>query len=231
MTSDKIDKMSDEEYKSEYDWDEEDEFLISTKVVPYIQKEQDSFKEDLITEAKNLKSTNTMKSYANHHKKSLDDQLNMSRSHGRQLREYETNETIKNVKASKEQAKFSELDTNSKKHIQRINYQGLCLWKNKNKYFFRKNINAPINSGTKDEAGSFFSGGVILKIVDYKSIIKKDIVTNDKVHKYILEHQIPNIESEVFNPQEDEFFELNGVMYKNSFEPTEYLKKRFKGKK
>lgn len=54
MTSDKIDKMSDEEYKSEYDWDEEDEFLISTKVVPYIQKEQDSFKEDLITEAKNF---------------------------------------------------------------------------------------------------------------------------------------------------------------------------------
>jgi hypothetical protein len=43
---------------------------------------------------------------------------------------------------------------------------------------------------------------------------------------YIFTHQIPTIEAEIFEPKEDEFFEKNGIMYKNSFKHSIYLNER-----
>jgi hypothetical protein len=255
MTSEEIDKMSDEEYEAEYEdkyeyqdmpRDEMGEIIIDeddsehSKAIVLLnqnalilQKEEELFRKKIISEAGKLKTTNEMLSYARNRKKSMDDEFDIVRSENSKRKEEEVKETSKNLKASKEKEKFTQLEKNSKILIQQINQKGLCLWKSKSVYFYRKEINSPVDSGTKEEINTFISISIEspVKIVDMKSIVNKGNVTNDKIYKYILEYQIPIIKDTVFNPKENDFFEENGLMYQNSFIPTKYLKKRFVSQK
>ena len=61
-----------------------------------------------------------------------------------------------------------------------------------------------------------------------KDITDKNILQYNLIDSYILEYHILTIEKEIFLPKEKEFFQKDGIWYKNLFIPTKYLEKRFK---
>ena len=65
-----------------------------------------------------------------------------------------------------------------------------------------------------------------IRIVNVEDLTKNRIITNNKITQYIFEHQIPFVSDYLFEPWiEKEFFELDGILYKNLFSYTLYLKK------
>ncbi len=172
---------------------------------------------------------NEQKAYTFHHYQVLKNQLSTQRTYEKNINQYQVSENLINHKKHKELEKFNELESNSKNLLHIINKNGsICLWKINGKYYYRNGVKGYIKEGTNDEVCSFISNSLktSIKIVNNKSIVKNENVTNNKMYKSILDFHIPIIEDIVFNPKEDEFFEQDDLWYYNTFKHTKYLRKR-----
>lgn len=132
--------------------------------------------------------------------------------------------------ANYESQKFSELEKVSKNTLLKINKDSnIYLYREKEYFYFRKALSTEFDKKTKQEMSEplQYHFGKPVKIISHKDITDKNILQYNLIDSYILEYHILTIEKEIFLPKEKEFFQKDGVWYKNLFIPTEYLKKRF----
>jgi hypothetical protein len=167
-------------------------------------------------------------------RKILDNQNNQIIAKGQniyntQIVKYQANEQAKIDIAYNEQDKFRILENQGQMLLNQINNEVTRLWKYKKLYCYRSGQNNEVYKGNKKEVSEVIEGflGKPLKIVSIKDILKANIIDNNKIEQYIFSHQVPVIEGEIFEPKEKEFFNKNGVLYKNLFLYTDYLKQRF----
>ena len=143
---------------------------------------------------------------------------------------YQANEQVKSNIAYNEQNKFSEIEYQGRILLNEINNNGeICLWKHKTQFYYRSAQGNELHHGSKQEISDIITDflGKPIKIVSLKDITKSNSIEHSITMKYIFTHQILAIEKEIFEPKEKEFFERNGVICKNLFFHTSYLKKRF----
>ncbi len=164
----------------------------------------------------------------NHQIETFKNQLNTERNLVHNLSKHNAAEYVKDYVSNTEKNRYDEIESNSKKLIQEINSTVICLWKYENKIYYRKNENGKINDSPKVDIDEAISRDLdrAIKIIQSREIVKKDKVSSGKIYDYILDYHIPIVESEIFNPKENEFFESENILYKNSFKPTKYLKNR-----
>lgn len=133
--------------------------------------------------------------------------------------------------ANVESQKFSELEEVSINALSKINKNNDVYLYRKNEYFYFRTAleNEFGDKKTKQEMSEFLQNNFNkpVKIISHKDITDKNILQYNLIDSYILEYHILTIEKEIFLPKENEFFQKNGVWYKNSFTSTMYLKKRF----
>jgi hypothetical protein len=132
--------------------------------------------------------------------------------------------------ANVESEKFNGLEEASKVTLSKINKDNnIYLYREKEYFYFRKALSTEFDKKTKQEMSELLQDhfGKPVKIILHKDITDKNILQYDFIDSYILEYHILSIEKEIFLPKEKEFFQIDGVWYKNLFIPTEYLKKRF----
>jgi len=132
--------------------------------------------------------------------------------------------------ANVESQKFSELEKASKNELSKINKDNnIYLYREKEYFYFRKALNTEFDKKTKQEMSEplQYHFGKPVKIISHKDITDKNILQYNLIDSYILEYHILTIEKEIFLPKEKEFFQIDGVWYKNLFIPTKYLEKRF----
>lgn len=133
--------------------------------------------------------------------------------------------------ANSESQKFSELEEVSINALSKINKNNDVYLYRKNEYFYFRTAleNEFGDKKTKQEMSKVLKDHFKkpVKIISDEDITDKNILQYNLIDSYILEYHILTIEKEIFLPQEKEFFQINGVWYKNFFTPTEYLKKRF----
>lgn len=118
----------------------------------------------------------------------------------------------------------------SKNALLKINKDNnIYLYREKEYFYFRKALSTEFDKKTKQEMSEplQYHFGKPVKIISHKDITDKNILQYNLIDSYILEYHILTIEKEIFLPKEKEFFQKDGVWYKNLFIPTEYLKKRF----
>lgn len=185
--------------------------------------------QDLYKELSLYQYQRDAKVYINNNSQSMSNMLTVQRDSMYDRDKYHSNENLKYYKSTNERTKYEDLEKKSKLLIDDINKNGICLCKIKNTFYYRDNPSHKMSNGSDKDASDFFSKTLrLIKIVNHREIINKDgIVTNNKLYHYILVLQIPSVEAEVFNPKQKEFFEENGMLYKNSFVYTDYLSKRF----
>lgn len=178
----------------------------------------------------NTKNYNTVMNILNKNEiETVNNQLNVQRNLVHNLSKHNATEYMKDYVSNTEKNRYDEIETNSKRLIKEINSIVICLWKYENKIYYRKNEKNKINDSSKVDIDEAISRDLdrAIKIIKSKEIVKKDKVSCDKIYDYILDYHIPMVESEIFNPKENEFFVLENILYKNSFIHTEFLKKRF----
>lgn len=145
---------------------------------------------------------------------------------------YSANEQANNDIAFNEQRKYATLLTEGKDFlIDNINKNGLIrLWKYKDDFYFRFAQNSELYKGNKNYIGdiirNFFSMNI--RIVSQQDIAQNSTIKHNQIEDYIFTHQIPLIDKEVFKPSERDFFQKNGIWYKNKFVYTKFLEKRFR---
>ena len=143
---------------------------------------------------------------------------------------HETNQANWDI-ANSESQKFSELEEVSINALSKINKNNDVYLYQKNEYFYFRTAleNEFGDKKTKQEMSEFLQNhfNKPVKIISHEDITNKNILQYNLIDSYILEYHILTIEKEIFLPKEKEFFQIDGVWYKNSFTPTEYLKKRF----
>lgn len=187
-----------------------------------------------IIEEKEFEEDNKNKNLAReiltkHNMNIFSDQLSVTRGLEHNKNKHHASEYMKDYVSSTEKNRYDEIESNSKKLIKEINSTTTCLWKYENKIYYRKNEKSKINNSSKEDIDEAISRDLdrAIKIIKSEEIVKKDKVSSDKIYDYILNYHIPMVESEIFNPKEDEFFEFNNILYKNSFISTKHLMKRF----
>lgn len=132
--------------------------------------------------------------------------------------------------ANSESQKFSEIEEVSKNALLKINKNNdIYLYREKEYFYFRTALSNEFHKKTKQEMSEFLQNyyNKPVKIISHKDITDKNILQYNLIDSYILEYHILTIEKEIFLPKEKEFFQKEGVWYKNLFIPTNYLKKRF----
>lgn len=133
--------------------------------------------------------------------------------------------------ANSESQKFNKLEEVSINALSKINKNNDVYLYQKNKYFYFRTAleNEFGDKKTKQEMSEFLQNhfNKPVKIISHEDITNKNILQYNLIDSYILEYHILTIEKEIFLPKEKEFFQKDGVWYKNSFTPTTYLKKRF----
>ncbi len=146
------------------------------------------------------------------------------------IQKHYVSEQVKSDIAYGEQNKYIVLESNGRILLNKINKNGkICLWKYKKSFYFRSGEGNEIYQGNKKDTSEAIVGFLHqpIQIVDLKDISKENLIKHNMIEKYILTYLIPTIEAEIFEPKEDEFFEKNGIMYKNLFKHSKYLKERF----
>jgi len=144
---------------------------------------------------------------------------------------YSANEQANNDIAFNEKRKYTTLATQGQYLlIEKINNNGLIrLWKYKDDFYFRFAKNSKCYKGNKnsiaDVIRNFF--GLNVRIVSQQDITQNSTIKHNQIEDYIFTHQIPLIDKEVFEPSEKEFFQKDGILYKNIFVHTNFLEKRF----
>lgn len=132
--------------------------------------------------------------------------------------------------ANVESQKFNELEEVSKNALLKINKDNdINLYREKEYFYFRKALSNGFDKGTREEISKLLQEHFHkpVKIISHKDITDKNILQYNLIDSYILEYHILTIEKEIFLPKEKEFFQIDGVWYKNLFIPTKYLEKRF----
>ena len=230
--------MSGEEYKANYDdvEDEDDEY-------EYVAEDEDDVEDviEAITE-ENIQShsetislvvpkeTETKQKNifsSEQHKELIEKHNNI---YNNKMVTYTADEASKSDIAFREGVKSNQIEANGKLLLHRINKnREICLWKNQNDFYYRSAPGNKIHKGSKKEISDKIEEFLDepIRIVTYKEISKDNLIKHNIIEKYILVHQIPAIEDEVFEPRHKEFFYKDEILYKNSFLYTKYLKKRF----
>ncbi len=147
-----------------------------------------------------------------------------------QIVSYNANNQAKVNIAYSEQNKLYIIEYEGEILLDEINKNGeICLWKYKNKFYYRSAQGNEIHKGNKKEISAIIESfrRKPIKIVSKDDILKNNLIVPNMHEKYILTYQIKAIENEIFEPKEEDFFEKDGVLYKNLFSYTKYLKKRF----
>lgn len=133
--------------------------------------------------------------------------------------------------ASNEKSKYDTLESRGKFLINKyININKLIrLWKYKDDFYFRFSQKSEIWKGNKNYISDVMKNILDknIRIVSEQDITKNSSISHNQIQGYIFTHQIPLIDKEVFRPSEKEFFQEDGMWYKNTFLSTKFLEKRF----
>jgi hypothetical protein len=141
-------------------------------------------------------------------------------------------EAEKNSIFNNEIAKYNSLKNGQDYILNRINNVfSTNLWKYKDKFYYRPNYNDELIVGTKDEIaleiGSKYSCNIKF-VDDLNKIRTKDMRKIGIDTTYIAINSIPIVEKEIFNLLSSvEIYNNFGIVYRNLFQYTPYLQKRF----
>lgn len=213
--------------------DEESESLVPIDQVKIVEekREEKTEIEKILGKAEKQRFDNELKAHSTYHLQTLKNKFLVQSTYEHNVNKYEASESFKRYKADLEEKKFNNLVYESKKLISKVNIDGsFCLWKYKKNFYLRTDENNVPDKYNKSELSEqltdFFSEPI--QVVNIKDLTKNKNIEHDRINKYIFEHQVPFVEKEVFElNNENEFFEINNILYRNLFTYTSHLKKRF----
>lgn len=223
-----LEKSANDSYEEEIEEDEDDDFTTASTDLIIVKEDYKVGSKQELVEYKN--TTSVVDKIITNNTMMNSSYTRGQNTYNQKMQTYQVNEWVQTEIAYFESNKYHMINSSGSFLVDEINKDGqLCLWKYKQDFYYRHTQNSKIDNGNKNKMSQIIGDfrGKIISIVSSKDITKNGSITHNKIENYILTHQIPVIDSEIFDPREKSFFQKDEVWYKNKFEPSEHLQKRF----